>query len=103
MGICESYQVMTLLHKCNAFLLLLMTLMAFVLFSWPNSVASENLALIQMFQPDEATPLPYVFHMIAPAENVSQTLRSFVFYEYYYYDFPYFGLSAAHIITTTMA
>jgi hypothetical protein len=89
---------MTPVQKRNAFILLLITLLVFILFSWPNSVASENLALIQMFQPDEATPLPYVFHMIAPAENLSQTLQSFVFYEYYYYGFPYFGFSAAILL-----
>ena len=54
--------------------------------------------MVQMFQPDEASPLPYVFHMIAPAENFNQALRAFVFYEYYYYGFPYFGLSAALLL-----
>jgi hypothetical protein len=53
------------------------------------------MAMIQMFQPDEATPLPYVFQMIAPAENINQALRSFVFYEFYNYGFPFFGFSAA--------
>ncbi|MCJ7584509.1 MAG: glycosyltransferase 87 family protein [Anaerolineales bacterium] len=80
------------------FLLLLMALIVLILFSLPNSAASENLALVQMFQPDEASPLPYVFHMIATAENLNQALRSFVFYEYYYYGFPYFGLSAAVLL-----
>jgi hypothetical protein len=89
---------MTLLQKRIFFLLLLMAMIVFVLFSLPNSVASENLAMVQMFQPDEASPLPYVFHMIAPAENLNQALRSFVFYEYYYYGFPYFGLSAAVLL-----
>ena len=75
-----------------------MAMIVFILFSLPNSVASKNLAMVQMFQPDEASPLPYVFHMIAPAENINQALRAFVFYEYYYYGFPYFGLSAALLL-----
>jgi hypothetical protein len=79
-------------------ILLLMTIIAFILFLPPNSAVSENMALLQMFQPDEATPLPNVFHMIAPAENLNQALRSFVFYEFYDYGFPYFGLSAALLL-----
>jgi hypothetical protein len=75
-------------------LLLFMAMIVFLLFSWPNSIASKNLAMVQMFQPDEAAPLPYVFHMIAPAASLNQALRSFVFYDYYFYGFPYFGSSA---------
>ncbi len=86
---------MTIQQKRIFFLLLFMAIIAFALFSLPNSTVSKNLAMVQMFQPDEASPLPYVFHMIAPAESLNQALRSFVFYEYYYYGFPYFGLSAA--------
>ena len=74
--------------------LLFMAMIVFFLFSWPNSIASKNLAMVQMFQPDEAAPLPYIFHMMAPATSINQALRSFVFYEYYFYGFPYFGLSA---------
>ena len=75
-------------------LLLLMAAAVFALFILPNEAASQNLSMVQMFQPDEAAPLPSVFHMIAPAASLNQALRAFVFYDYYYYGFPYFGLSA---------
>jgi hypothetical protein len=75
-------------------LLLLMAAVVFALFILPNAVASQNLSMIQMFQPDEAAPLPNLLHMIAPAGTLNQALRSFVFYDYYYYGFPYFGVSA---------
>jgi hypothetical protein len=88
---------MTSQQKRIFILLLFMALIVFALFSWPNSVASKNLAMVQMFQPDESI-FPYVFHMIAPAESINQALRSFVFYDYYYYGFPYFGLSAALLL-----
>ena len=94
----RANQAMTPTQKRNFFILLFMTMIVFILFSWPNSAASENLAMIQMFQPDEVTPLPYVFHMIAPSDNLNQALRSFVFYEFYNYGFPYFGLSAALLL-----
>ena len=75
-------------------LLLVIATGIFALFILPNNVGSQNLSMVQMFQPDEAAPLPSVFHMIAPANSLNQALRSFVFYDYYYYGFPYFSFSA---------
>ncbi len=71
-----------------------MAAVAFVLFALPNAVASQNLAMVQIFQPDEAAPLPYIFQMIAPAPTLNLALRHFIFYDYYYYGFPFFAASA---------
>ena len=79
-------------------LLLVIAAAAFVIFAWPNAVASDNLAMVLMFEPDEAGPLPYLLRMIAPAENLDKALRAFLFYGYYYYGFPYFALSALLIL-----
>jgi hypothetical protein len=89
---------MTSTQKRIFALLLLMAAAAFILFAWPNAVASQDLSMVQMFQPDEAAPLPYIFDMIAPANSLNQALRSFVFYDYYYYGFPYFGVSALSVL-----
>lgn len=78
--------------------LILIAITAFFLFSLPNSVGSQNLAMVLMFEPDEAGPLPYLMRMIAPAENLDKALRSFLFYGYYYYGFPYFAISALTIL-----
>ena len=75
-------------------LLIFMAAAAFVLFALPNAVASQNLSMVQIFQPDEAAPLPYIFRMIAPAPSLNLALRHFVFYDYYYYGFPFFATSA---------
>lgn len=79
-------------------LLLLIAMVAFIIYIFPNGRAAENLAMVQMFQPDEAAPLPYVFKMIAPAESLEKGLRAFIFYDYYYYGFPYFSLSALTLL-----
>lgn len=79
-------------------ILILIAAACFVIFLRPNVVASENLAMVLMFGPDEATPLPYLLRMIAPAENLDKALRAFLFYGYYYYGFPYFALSALAIL-----
>jgi hypothetical protein len=85
---------MTKTQKRIFILLLFMAVVAFCLFALPNAVASDNLSMVQIFQPDEAVPLPYVFHMIAPATSLNLALRHFIFYDYYYYGFPYFAFSA---------
>jgi len=79
-------------------LLLFMAAAAFILFSLPNAVASKNLSMVQIFQPDEAAPLPYIFRMIAPAPTLNLALRHFIFYDYYYYGFPFFAASALLVL-----
>lgn len=75
-----------------------MALAAFTIYIFPNATASDNLSMVQMFEPDEAAPLPTIFQMIAPADTIDRTLRNFVFYEYYFYGFPYFALSALLVL-----
>jgi hypothetical protein len=75
-------------------LLMAMTIGVFILVGQPNGVASNNLSMVQMFEPDEAVQLPVVLDMIEPAPSLNQALRNFIFYEYYFYGFPFFGLSA---------
>lgn len=78
--------------------LLALTVIVFALLARPNAAGSENMAMVLMFQPDEAAPLPYVLQMIAPNETLEKSLRAFLFYGYYYYGFPYFALSALSIL-----
>ena len=85
---------MTSVQKRIFGLLLFMAVLAFVLFALPNAVASQNLSMVQIFSPDETAPLPYVLQMIAPAPSLNLALRHFIFYDYYYYGFPFFAASA---------
>jgi hypothetical protein len=79
-------------------LLVVVSIAYFFIFALTNAVASQNLSMVQMFQPDEAAPMPYIFQMIAPVSTLNLTLRHFVFYDYYYYGFPYFASSALLIL-----
>jgi hypothetical protein len=89
---------MNITQKRFSMVLLFMATIYFSLFIFPNMVASQNLSMVQMFEPDEAVILPYVYHMIAPVESLNQTLRNIIFYEYYYYGFPFFGISALVVL-----
>ncbi|HAL17290.1 MAG TPA: hypothetical protein DCP32_11255 [Anaerolineaceae bacterium] len=85
---------MSATQKRNFFLLLALSILVLIIFSLPNSRASANIQMVQVFEPDEAVPMPYLLRMIAPVDTVEQALRHFVFYEYYYYGFPHFAYSA---------
>ena len=78
--------------------LILISILTVVIFYFPNSQASDNISMVQMFEPDEAAPFSYLMRMITPVEGVEQTLRNFVFYDYYYYGFPHFSLSALSLL-----
>jgi hypothetical protein len=74
--------------------LIVLSLLAFSLFAIPNSKASENIAMVSMFEPDEGIIIPVVLKMIAPKETFKQFVIHFVAYEYYFYGFPFFAPSA---------
>jgi hypothetical protein len=84
-------------------ILLVISFIAFGLFIPPNAAASQNLAMVRMFQPDEAEVFPNVIHMITPASNLFQALHSFIFYDYYFYGFPYFAASAVVLLPLRFA
>lgn len=73
-------------------------ILIFFIFAIPNAQASDNPQMVQVFEPDEAFPLPYTLQMTAPAPSLERALRQFIFYEYYYYGFPHFGVSAALLL-----
>jgi len=66
----------------------------FLLMIPPNAAASRNLAMVRMFEPDEAAQLTSLLNMLAPADGVLAVLKNFIFYKYYFYGFPFFAISA---------
>ncbi len=91
------------ISKRIVIVLALMAIIVFALFVLPNSVASQNLAMVQIFEPDEAAALPYLFKMFTPAKTLYQTLHNFIFYDWFYYGFPYFFFSALAVIPVKLA
>lgn len=74
-------------------LLVIISLLFFVLFGTLNLTGSTNLAMVRIFEPDEAAVIPIIQEMVTPKANLESFLRGFVFYNYYFYGFPFFGLS----------
>lgn len=89
---------MSVIKRPFLLITLALAVIVFFLFFIPNSRASENPQMVQVFEPDESTPLPYTLQMTAPASTLEKALKQFIFYEFYYYGFPHFGYSAALLL-----
>jgi len=84
-------------------ILIAMSIADFILMIKPNAAASLNLAMVRMFEPDEAAQLTPLLNMLAPADGLVQTLKNFLLYQYYFYGFPFFGYSALTILPLKFA
>lgn len=85
-------------QKRNLFILVFMALVLFALFCLPNAAASRDLAMVQVFQTDEANPLPTVLRLITPADSLAQVAKNFIRYGYYPYGLLYFAISAIVVL-----
>ena len=66
----------------------------FTIIAIPNSKASENVAMVEMFEPDEGIMIPVIRRMTSPRDTFKDHLYYFLLYEYYFYGFPFFAGSA---------
>jgi hypothetical protein len=73
---------------------ILISIAFFVLFSIPNAKASENIAMVSMFEPDEGVIVPVIVRMTSPKDTIREYLHHFFLYGYYFYGFPFFASSA---------
>ncbi|HOE70407.1 MAG TPA: hypothetical protein PLE10_02160 [Brevefilum sp.] len=74
--------------------LVAISIASFIILAIPNAKASENIAMVSMFEPDEGVMIPVIKSMVAPKESVKDFLYYFLFYGYYFYGFPFFASSA---------
>lgn len=74
--------------------MVIVSILAFVIYAIPNSKGSEDMGMITMFEPDEATMLPYVYKMISPQPDLLHTIGRFLLPGFYSYGLPHFALSA---------
>lgn len=74
--------------------LIVIAIAFFTLLAIPNAKASENVAMVSMFEPDEGIMIPVIQRMIAPRDSIKDHLYYFLLYGYYFYGFPFFSASA---------
>jgi len=85
---------MKLHSKAVRILLALIFVLYFAACLQPNAAGSQNIAMISMFEPDEAANYYVLERMTSPKPNLPVFLQYFITYDYYHYGFPFFGLSA---------
>lgn len=81
-------------RKWVIFSLALLSLIAFIICAIPNSKASENLAMVTMFEPDEAAMTWIPMRMVSPQPNLVHTIYRLVAYGFYHYGWAHFLPSA---------
>ena len=69
--------------------LIAISIIFFIILAIPNAKASENIAMVSMFEPDEGIMIPVIKSMTAPQESVKDFLYYFLLYGYYFYGFPF--------------
>lgn len=74
--------------------IVIISIAALVFFSIPNSKASENLAMVTMFEPDESSMFPIIKQMVGPQPDLKHTIYRFFAYGFYSYGLPHFAPSA---------
>jgi hypothetical protein len=90
-------------QKRIGLILFLMAAIYFAAFWAPNAVASEDLAMVTAFEPDEGKPLPFLLDMLQPADSLGDALRNFISYGYFFYGFPFFALSGLTLLPQALA
>lgn len=83
-------------------IILLLGLVYFIIFSFPNSVGSADKNMLAVFEPDEFAQYPHVIRMLNTADNYKETIRRFFKYQHYYYGYPFYLFSAIVILPIKM-
>lgn len=86
---------MTKTQKGVLGVLLLLGLLYFTLFLWPNSQGARDGDMVSIFEPDEAVQLAHPLRMISGGSTYKDVIRKFFFYQHYYYGFPFYVASVA--------
>lgn len=85
-------------QKKNLKIIILISIVYFVIFIFPNSVGSSNSNMVLIFEPDEAVQLTPTLNMIRPRDSLYESAKRFFAYRHYFYGFPFFASSAMFLL-----
>src|SRR5688572_8299546 len=74
-------------------LLILLGVIYFVVFWFPNSTGAQDFNMTFIFEQDEPAQYPHVIRRLELRDTLSQTLYRIFAYQHYYFGFPYYGYS----------
>jgi hypothetical protein len=83
----------------RAFLILLViSILYFGVFVFPNNTGADDHMMISLFEPDEFAQYPIATKMITPRETLEKTILNFVAYRHYYYGSTFYFFSALTLL-----
>jgi hypothetical protein len=85
-------------QKICLFILLLLGLLVFCVFIFPNLTGAKDVTMLSIFEHDEFAQYPNVIHMLQTGETLKATLHNFLVYIHYYYGYPFYFFSALSIL-----
>jgi len=85
-------------QKNTLIILLLLGLIYFAIFIFPNLKGVKDANMLALFEIDEYAQYPHVIRMLTPGATTYQTIRNFFIYLHYFYGFPFYFFSAITIL-----
>src|SRR5687768_11229175 len=75
-------------------ILVLISILYFTVFIFPNNTGAHDQMMISLFEPDEFAQYPIVMKMLTPHAELDKTILNFIAYRHYYYGSPFYFSSA---------
>jgi len=79
-------------------ILLLISVVYFILFIFPNNTGAGDEIMVSLFAADEFTQYQVVTRMLSPREALDKTILNFIAYRHYYYGSTFYFSSALTIL-----
>ena len=89
---------MTPVQKRTFALLILIGLLAFVIFAFPNAKGAKTEVMLSQTSTDEPITYPIVERMLYPASDIKDFVSRWVIYGDYHYGYPFYFVSAMALL-----
>ncbi len=76
-------------------MLILIGIVYFLIFILPNSKGADAPDMVSIFEPDEGIQYGHPLRMLSGGDTFKDSLRKFIFYQHYYYGYPFYITSIA--------
>lgn len=79
--------------KSTFIVMLLVSLLYFCAFIFPNLQGAKDVDMLAVFEVDEYAQFPALQNMLSGGDTLKQTVRNFLVYGHYFYGYPFFLVS----------
>jgi hypothetical protein len=89
-------------QKRTAAVLLILGIVYFIAFIFPNQNGAESEQMLAMNSQDESFQYPFLMHMITPGKDAQETRWRLISYGHYIYGYPFYVASALTVLPLRM-